>query len=227
MELRIDIGYDRKRPLYTDVCLSFVRGDIINVVGDNGSGKSTLYKTLCGSIPPLRGKIPREVADSCMLVSDTIRPPSELLVSDVFDLIGDSASAIRDAYPQISSVLGPLMGRRIGSLSFGQRRILEIASVLSSSKSILILDEALANLDFINRLTCIQIVQRLDDQVVFNTSHDLGDVIELGGRIIFLDRRAHAFVEYEGERTVESLRKFMGSRILTATSDYGNKGISC
>ena len=42
MELRIDIGYDRKRPLYTDVCLSFVRGDIINVVGDNGSGKSTL-----------------------------------------------------------------------------------------------------------------------------------------------------------------------------------------
>lgn len=181
MELRIDIGYDRKRPLYTDVCLSFVRGDIINVVGDNGSGKSTLYKTLCGSIPPLRGKVPREVTDSCMLVSDTIRPPSELLVSDVFDLIGDLASTIRDAYPQISSVLGPLMGRRIGSLSFGQRRILEIASVLSSSKSILILDEALANLDFINRLACIQIVQRLDDQVVFNTSHDLGDVIELGG----------------------------------------------
>lgn len=181
MELRIDIGYDRKRPLYTDVCLSFVRGDIINVVGDNGSGKSTLYKTLCGSIPPLRGKVPREVTDSCMLVSDTIRPPSELLVSDMFDLIGDLASTIRDAYPQISSVLGPLMGRRIGSLSFGQRRILEIASVLSSSKSILILDEALANLDFINRLACIQIVQRLDDQVVFNTSHDLGDVIELGG----------------------------------------------
>ena len=81
MELRIDIGYDRKRPLYTDVCLSFVRGDIINVVGDNGSGKSTLYKTLCGSIPPLRGKVPREVTDSCMLVSDTIRPPSELLVT--------------------------------------------------------------------------------------------------------------------------------------------------
>lgn len=48
-----------------------------------------------------------------------------------------------------------------------------------------------------------------------------------GGRIIFLDRHAHAFVEYGGERTVESLRKFMGSRILTATSDYGNKGISC
>ena len=45
--------------------------------------------------------------------------------------------------------------------------------------------------------------------------------------IIFLDRHAHAFVEYGGERTVESLRKFMGSRILTATSDYGNKGISC
>lgn len=220
MELCIDIGYDKKKPLYTDVRLSFARGDIINVVGDNGSGKSTLYKTLCGSIPPLRGEVPRTVTDSCMLVSDGIRPPAELLVSDIFDLLGNNAMEVRGTYPQIDSVLSVLMEQRIGSLSFGQRRILEIASALSSNKHILILDEALANLDFINRMACIQIVQGLNDCMVFNTSHDLGDVIELGGRIIFLDKHIHKFVEYEGDRTVESLRRFMEARILATANRH-------
>ena len=86
MNIHVDIGY--KIPLYSDVDITIKKGDIINIIGENGSGKSTFYKTLIGSIPPLKGLIPEEIKKNIATISDYISIPNELKVSDVLKFIG-------------------------------------------------------------------------------------------------------------------------------------------
>ena len=45
------------------------------------------------------------------------------------------------------------------------------------------------------------------------------DALALGGRILFLDAEERALVEYPGERTVETLRAFMTTRMETRGGD--------
>jgi ABC-type multidrug transport system ATPase subunit len=209
----IDIGYNIEHPLYRDVDISFQKGEIINIIGDNGSGKSTFYRTLSGTIPPLRGQIPAEIIGACAVISDDVAPPKESRVSDIYDLLG-GVSIVESRCPEIGRKLHPCIYQTLETLSSGQRRMLEIASALVAGKKILIFDEAFGNLDFSNREMCIHLVRGLKDVTIFNTSHNLEDVVELGGKIIFLDARRSEFVAYTGARTVECIRRFMASRIL-------------
>lgn len=214
MELRLDIGYDRKKPLLAGLVLSFESGDIINIVGDNGCGKSTLYKTIAGTLPPLKGSIPRDVIDRCSLISDKISPPSEVLVSDLTALVeSDFSGRINSISPLIASSVNHLRDCRVSTLSTGQRRLLEISLALASGKRILVLDEAFSGLDCRSREACLEAIKSLNGVTIFNTSHNLEDPIALGGKILFLDASHSRLVEYGGARTVECLRQFMVSML--------------
>lgn len=210
MRLAIDIGYDPKKPLYRNIDMTFRPGERINIIGDNGSGKSTFYKTLTGAIPPIRGSVPVEVIKNCAIISDQICPPEEILVDDIYEAVGfEKINRLKSQYPQLVSVLNPCRKQKVRTLSSGQRRMLEIISVLSMGKRILILDEAFNSLDLKNRKLCIGMIRSLHDTVVFSTSHNLEDVVDFDGRVIGLDKPNGKFVLYEGVKTVETLSKFM------------------
>ena len=86
--------------------------------------------------------------------------------------------------------------------------MVEIASALSAHKEILILDEAFALLDYKNKILVVNILKDLQKTVVFNTSHNLEDVILLGGSVYILRPDTHEFLAYSGEMTVEGIRKY-------------------
>lgn len=52
----LSVAYGGLRAL-TDVSLTVAEGQFVTVVGPNGAGKSTLFKTICGIVPPLNGRI--------------------------------------------------------------------------------------------------------------------------------------------------------------------------
>jgi len=212
MNIHIDIGYSKSLVLYKDINMSLSKGDIINIVGENGSGKSTFYKTLIGEIPALRGEVPTEIKKNIATISDYISIPYELLVSDVVDFIGkESTEKIKAKYIDIYQIVMDYKGQKVKTLSSGQRRILEIFSVLASGKSIIILDEACNALDFKNKDIFLTQVKKLAGSgvIIFNTSHNLEDVFYLGGTIFVLSKEKKSIFTYDGEKSVEKLSLFM------------------
>lgn len=212
MNIHISIGYKRSDVLY-DITLSLEKGDIINIIGANGTGKSTFYKTLIGEIPPLSGVVPSEMKQNIAIISDYISIPQELRVSDLLKFIDTNSLAyMKSNFKNLADIIFPLSSQKIKTLSTGQKRLLEIFTALSSKKSILILDEACNGLDYKNRdffLNNIQKLAKHNNVIIFHTSHNLEDVIDLGGHVYVLDKSSKSFCKYNEAMSIDALSQFM------------------
>ena len=101
---------------------------------------------------------------------------------------------------------------KISELSTGQKRIVEIFVALSTKKKILILDEACNGLDFKNRnffLDNIKDLVQNNKVSILHTSHNLEDVIDLGGNVYVLDKFNKKFCKYYGNLSITDLRTFI------------------
>ena len=152
MVIHFSVGYDSESPLVRECDLRIDVGRVTSIVGDNGCGKSTVYRTLAGEMPPLSGAVPGDLPGRCCTVSDRSKIPSEVLVGDIVDLVGEAGMArLRSRSRMIADVVEGLSGTRVSRLSTGQRRLLEIGACLSTGRDVLMLDEALSGLDYRSR----------------------------------------------------------------------------
>ena len=211
----VSFGYSRYAdPLIEDFSLKLTPGRRVALVGESGSGKSTVAKLIAGLIEPWSGEIlfdgraireiPRAVFKSSLtmvnqdiaLFHDTMKNNIKMWDNSINDF--DMKLAARDAGIHdsiMSSKEGYLMmvAESGKNLSGGERQRVEIARVLASDPSILIMDEATSALDAhteyqISRyiesrgITCIIVAHRLstirdcDEILVF----DQGRVVERG-----------------------------------------------
>jgi len=53
----VSFGYEKSRPVLTDVSAAIPRGGIVGLLGPNGSGKTTLLRLLAGLQTPWRGHV--------------------------------------------------------------------------------------------------------------------------------------------------------------------------
>ena len=207
----VTFGYSKYgEPLLKDFNLALEPGKRIALVGASGSGKSTVTKLLTGLYQPWEGEIrfdgklideiPREVFKGSVsmvdqdiaLFHDTIANNIKMWDKSIEDF--EMILAARDAgiHDKITSRKGgyQLMLKEGGkNLSGGERQRIEIARVLASDPSILILDEATAALDARTEfeiseyvrsrgITCVIIAHRL------STIRDCDEIIVLDrGRV--------------------------------------------
>lgn len=152
-------------PALADVNLILDRGDVIALIGPNGAGKSTLLKIIAGSLRPDSGSImlgdreligmsPAETARlGIVRVFQKPRVFSDLTVWDNA-LLGCLAQAHWSddlARREVEGLLrsaGLLNDRALlaKSLSFGKKRVLEMARAIATRPQILLLDEPAAGL---------------------------------------------------------------------------------
>ena len=138
------------KTVFEDVSLGLDEGDRIGVVGKNGDGKSTLLSLLVGVIEPDEGRVirTRGVRVGVLGQADALSDDDTVehaVVGDTpeYEWAGDAR--VRDIISGLASDI-PWQGR-VGDLSGGQRRRVDLARLLIGDWDVLMLDEPTNHLD--------------------------------------------------------------------------------
>ena len=134
--------------LASKVSLKISGGDRLVVTGPNGAGKSTLLQVLAKQLTPTTGSVQHHASARIGLLEQESVLPTQQRVGAFFDAHVQRLIA-RKVMAEHQSVslrdLGLLgseeMRLRVGELSMGQQRRLELAVVLAMRPNVLLLDE--------------------------------------------------------------------------------------
>jgi iron complex transport system ATP-binding protein len=182
-----------------DVALEIDDGDLVCLVGPNGSGKTSLLHALAGIGGPagdvaIAGVDPRRLGPGLRPAFLTYLPaardlPWPLLARDLIALGGGDAD-----FPALE--LATLLGRRIDTLSTGERSRVLIARALAPRPKLLLLDEPTANLDPLWQIRLMELVraelkgggQAERGRAALVAIHDLDAAALYADRILVMDR---------------------------------------
>nr|WP_320116491.1 ABC transporter ATP-binding protein [uncultured Desulfuromonas sp.] len=188
---QLSVGYGEKT-LWKGASFVLRSGEKMLVCGDNGCGKSTLMQTLCGFLSPRHGELrvlghcpsPQLLQGSALLMMQN--PHKQLTETSVWDevsmshrLAGHSRCDCRQACEEVLEQCGIDHLKEVSphQLSYGQRHLVALASVLVARPKVLLMDDPFAGLDRGHR----QRVHHLMDQycqqgmAVICVSHESGD----------------------------------------------------
>jgi branched-chain amino acid transport system ATP-binding protein len=192
--------------------LTVEKGQLVAVIGPNGAGKTTLFNLITGQLPPDNGKILLNDEDISKLPPHVICRKGvarSFQIANVFPrlsvfrnvqvsvlsqqklsdkLFQPAAQLVVEGTNRILESVGLLDKKRdvAGSLSHGDKRILEIAIALGNEPHLLILDEPTAGMSPEETTTTMALIQRLaadqgltilfcehDMEVVFGTAQSI------------------------------------------------------
>ena len=186
-----------------DVSLDIRCGERVALVGPNGSGKSTLLRQLNGLLTPTSGRlfvmeIP-VVKENLTAVRRRVGyvfqdPDDQLFCPTVLEDVGfgplhlgwsteEVVQRIREALDLVG--LAGYAGRVPQRLSAGEKALVALATVLSYSADVLVLDEPSAALDPRNRRRLLGVLRALNGTQLIAT-HDLDFAWEHCERAVIL-----------------------------------------
>jgi ABC-type nitrate/sulfonate/bicarbonate transport system ATPase subunit len=224
----VDVGYTYAGPTPTqaleDLGLEVRDGEFLAILGPVGCGKTTLLRIFAGFLRPTKGLVrcggsnidgpgwqrgyvlQEEAIFPWMTVRENVEfgllakglgPSARRAVSD--ELIGQiGLSAFEAAYPK--------------ELSAGMSKMVEVARVLATDPSILLLDEPFGSLDAQTRARMQDALARLWEQrrkTVLFVTHDAEEALYLADRIVVLSKRpghvkSHFAVDIPRPRSFET-----------------------
>ncbi len=145
----VRLEYPSKR-VFDSISLGIDDGDRIGILGGNGDGKSTLLSLLAGTVKPDDGRIIARKGTTVATLEqiedlDRTSAVAHAVVGDVPEHTWASDARIRGIIRGLIADI-PWDGR-IGELSGGQRRRVDLARVLVGNSDVLMLDEPTNHLD--------------------------------------------------------------------------------
>lgn len=197
--------YRRKLAL-KDVSFTVQKGAFFCCLGPNGAGKSTLVKLLTGQLRPARGCIwvmKNDMAQSASQVkqmlgvlTDDMALPQGLTVEEVLIFTARAFGHSKETSLQLSDeVIAQVQMDehrkvRIGHLSTGLRRRVEIGQALINYGRLIFLDEPTISLDPVASHEIRQLIKQIHAQgvTIFYTTHLLHEVEELATDVLVIDR---------------------------------------
>ncbi|MBU0483018.1 MAG: energy-coupling factor ABC transporter ATP-binding protein [Proteobacteria bacterium] len=196
-------SYPDGTPALDGISFLITHGESVAVVGSNGAGKSTLLHHLNGYLTPTSGMV--RIGD-LPLSKSTVQavrrsvgmvfqdPDDQLFMPTVADDVafgplnlGLPLEEVNDRVDRALTTVGALhlKNRPPYKLSGGEKRSVAIASTLSMSPDILVMDEPSANLDPQARRRLIELLSTFTHTKIIAT-HDLDMALDLCDRTIIL-----------------------------------------
>jgi ABC-type Mn2+/Zn2+ transport system ATPase subunit len=226
-----------------DVTFEVLKGDFLAIIGPNGSGKTTLLRTVLGLVRPISGAVSVLGATGAGLAHVRRRigyvPQRKPLdarfpvsVSDValmgcYSSLGLLRQPSREDRKRTESALEAVglshLARHVaGHLSGGQQQRLLIARALVQNPAILLLDEPTSGVDVASQRSIIQLVRRLHDDRGLTTllvTHDINEVLPCLDKVMYLNRRIHAFGTCREVLSRKTLEELYQSPVLIVEQD--------
>jgi ABC-2 type transport system ATP-binding protein len=178
------------------ISLTIGNGEVYGLLGHNGAGKSTTVEILEGHRSRTSGDVAvlgldpasggRELRDRIGIVLQSSAVEKELTVREALAFYG---SCYRDRRPLIEVVemigLTEKVDARIGSLSGGQRRRLDLGLGIIGNPEVLFLDEPTTGFDPVARRQSWQLIEQLcaGGTTVLLTTHYLDEAEHLADRV--------------------------------------------
>ncbi len=197
------------------VDIAVERGEIVGLIGPNGSGKTTLFHCIAGTLSPDGGDVrfrgeslvglgphavcgrgvgrtfqlvrifPRLSALENLLAGQSHRGEGVLAA-----FAGPSAAAVRRLALHLLEFMGleQLADEPAGELSYGQQRLLELATVLMGEPELILLDEPTAGVNPVladRLLARLREINRAGTTIVL-IEHNMEAVMGLSGRMYAL-----------------------------------------
>jgi ABC-type sugar transport system ATPase subunit len=220
----------------SNVSFSLQAGEVRAVCGENGAGKSTLVKVLMGIVSPDGGTISiagvhHEIRDArhaqslgLGLVAQELSLAPHLSILDNIWLgsadvpLFHRRASLRERAREALMTLGAGdwdLDRPAGSLTIGQRQIVEIARLLARKARILILDEPTATLSDVEIARLMQVLRTIGEQgrSVIYISHRLGEVFDLCDTVTVLRNGEQIVTQPVAQLTRDSLIALMLGRV--------------
>ncbi len=138
------------KKVFDSISLGVDEGDRIGIVGGNGDGKSTLLSLLAGLIDPDDGRVLRRGGTTIHTLEQTDSLDPDATVGHA--VVGDVPEYTWASDARVRSIIRGLIADidwngRVGKLSGGQRRRVDLARVLIADCDVLMLDEPTNHLD--------------------------------------------------------------------------------
>jgi macrolide transport system ATP-binding/permease protein len=116
-------------------------GERLLVTGPNGAGKSTLMRVLAGELRPDAGTVVRTGRAGLLRQDEAAGPPERTLLAAYAHGRPGSLDEHADALLALGLFRPADLRLRLGELSYGQRRRVELARLVSDPVDLLLLDE--------------------------------------------------------------------------------------
>ena len=207
--IHIDISglsfeYEKGHPVLDSISVSFHEHDSVGIIGANAAGKSTFLKLLVGLEMPPQGSIRIEEIPVEKNTLSKIREKigyvfqdsdTQLFMTTVQDDVAfaprnyglpEDEVARRVARALDLVHIPHLAGKPIYKLSGGEKKLASIATILSMTPDIILMDEPSTALDPKNRRSLIHVLNEFDHLRII-TSHDLDFIWDTCSRVVLID----------------------------------------
>lgn len=199
----VSFGYEKGKNILENITFTATEQESIGLIGANGAGKSTLLRLLVGLNTGYEGSIRVEEIpvqkETLAKVREKIGyvfqdSDSQLFMSTAYEDIAFAPRnyglpeeevrwRVEHALSQIH--IEHLKERQIYKLSGGEKKLVSIATVLSMTPDIILMDEPSIALDPRNRRNLIRILNEFSHLKII-TSHDLDMILDTCERTILL-----------------------------------------
>ena len=192
LEVRgLTVRYGRKYAL-RDLSVSFAPAEAVIIAGSNGAGKSTLLRCLAGAIVPDKGQVicgPGLTKAKIGFISDRLSLYENWTLGEAWRFHKKEFGIAAADRPSIEG-FSLEDGRRIKSLSVGERTLFHLTLLLAQRPAVLLIDEVVHGLDpFLREKFLETVIGAMDElkTAVVMVNHTLSDTAQIPERIVIMD----------------------------------------